>query len=549
MAEETGKVETERPRVVSVAGLLLLMLPLIGVIGVVLGMIAVSMAQDNAARLVTELGAEGVTDARKLVDTMISGMWLQTGGTILVRLLQAIAMAVLAFFVLRGSRAARITVFVLAGLSVLAVICVGVLTGVLQKLRGDLDRLSQRAGFRAINETDVLPGWFQPVNYALLGLSVAMILAAVVLLTRPAANAYFHRGRPAPQPPPLPGGPPPQPPSSESPDGPPPPGGSLAGDPQQSPPPDAGSVPRPVGEQAAAEPAPAGSGGSPAFIRRAAVVLVVVIALVGVFFTVRGTHGIPRPPTAVPAVPTLPPDKPHDVVYVVEIFGPSSAGMMSYSKAEGVSATESIPDNLPAYSGTSRFSSSLGVTVFMTASVSPARDFPASAIIPKMRCSIHVDGVISAIETGSGFCTAMFRLDDFTGVPIVPTRDPSSVPDNGCGYVDNFQVADVVADATGHKRRVPRVVVKPNGYCNYEFAARDNYVRVKWNAGRKLNPAPGEKIIMVDDVRAIWNAEDKGMQFEFPSGVLWLQADMPVSDKVAQRIVVDLFDFARPLVR
>lgn len=566
MVDETDVVETERPMVVSVAGFLLLMLPLIGVIGVVLAVIAAGIAQDNAGRLAAELAAEGVTDGQKLVDTMISGMWLQAGGAAVVRLLQAIALGVLAFFVLRGSRGARITVFVLAGLSVLAVVCLGVLTGVLQELRGNLDRLGQRAGFRTINETDVLPGWFQPVNYALLGLSVVMILAAVVLLTRPAANAYFNRGRPTPRPPMPPGGMPPggMPPGGSEP-GRPPSSGSPAGEPQQDRPPNAGTVPQqagPVGEPPPGGPGgpvagppqamgsePVASGFPPGFIRRAAIVLVVVVALVGGFFALRGTREIPRMPTAIPAVPTLPPDKPHDVVYVVEIFGLSRSGSISYTQAEGGSNTEPIPDNLPAYSGTTRFTSSRGVTVVLNASAMPPNEFPASAIFPRLRCSIHVDGVISATKTGTGFCTAMFRLDEFTGVPVVPTKAPASAADNGCGYVNNFQVADVVADVTGQKRRVPRVTVKPNGYCNYEFAPRDNYVRVKWNAGRTLNPARGEKIITVKDVRAIWSADDKGMRFEFPTGVLWLQADMPVSDKVAQRIVTDLFDIARPLVR
>jgi hypothetical protein len=284
-------------------------------------------------------------------------------------------------------------------------------------------------------------------------------------------------------------------------------------------------------------------------IRRVTIVLVVVVALVGAFLALRDTSEIPRMPTAIPAVPTLPPEKPRDVVYVVEIFGPSRSGSISYSRAEGGANTEPIPDNLPAYSGTTRFTSSRGVTVMLNASAMPPAEFPASAIFPRLRCSIHVDGVISATKTGTGFCMAMYRLDEFTGVPVVPTTAPSRAADNGCGYVDNFQVADVVANITGQKRRVPRVEVQPNGYCLYEFAPRDNYVRVKWNAGRKLNPTPGEKIITVQDVRAIWSADDKGMQFEFPTGVLWLQADMPVSDKVAQRIVTALFDIARPLVR
>ena len=142
---------------VTVAGLLLLMLPVVGVIGVVMAVVAVSAAQDAAAALVVELAGQGVPDGQQLVDGMTSAMWLQLGGTAVVRLFQAIALGLLAFFVLRGSRGARIAVFVLAGLSVLAVVCLGVLTGVLRELRGNLDRLGERAGFRTVDETDALP--------------------------------------------------------------------------------------------------------------------------------------------------------------------------------------------------------------------------------------------------------------------------------------------------------------------------------------------------------------------------------------------------------
>jgi hypothetical protein len=553
MAEEKDTAGIDRPTVVSVAGLLLLTLPLLGVIGVGLAVIAVSVAEGNAGRLVTELVAEGVTDGQSLVDTMISGMWLQLGGTAVVRLLQAVAMGVLAFFVLRGSRGARITVFVLAGLSVLAVACLGVLTGVLQELRGNLDQLGRRAGFRTFTENDVLPGWFSPVNYALVGLSVLTILAAVVLLTRPAANAYFNHGRPDPRSPVPPAGPPSDRPVSRiSADGEPQQGDPLnaavvssQAEPVMQQPPD---VPDAAPPQAIGPPGVAGAT-PPGFLRRAAIVFVVVAVVVGGFLVLRDAGDIPRVPTSVPAGPTLPPDKPHNVVYVVEIFGLSSSGSISYTGADGGTDTETIPGNLPAYSGTARFTGGRGVTVWLNASAMPSTEYPASVIIPKVRCSIHIDGVISAMETGTGFCAATFRLDEFTGVPVVPTRAPSSIPDNGSRYVNNFDVADVVADNTGQKRRVPRVNLRPNGYCNFEFAPRGNYVSVKWNSGSKLNPARGETIIMVDEVRAIWKPDKKGMQFEFPSGVLWIQADMPVSDKIAQNIVLDLFDIAKPLVR
>jgi len=561
MVDETDAVETGRPRVVSIAGLLLLMLPVVGVIGVVMAVVAVSVAQDTSAELIVELAGQGMTDAQRLVDDMISAMWLQLGGTAVVRLLQAVALGLLAFFVLRGSRGARIAVFVLAGLSVVAVGCLGVLTGVLRELRGNLDRLSQRAGFRVVDETDVLPSWFQPVNYALLAVSVVMILVAVVLLTRPSANAYFNRGRPVPPPGgmppggPLPGGPPnagPATPQQAAPVGDQAQAAPVGESPQAGPVGESPQAGPAVGPQQATGPTPVATGFPPGFIRRASIVLVVVVALVGGFFALRGTREVPRMPAAIPAA-SASPDKPRDVVYLVEIFGLSKSGTITYTKAEGGSSTDHIPDNLPAYAGTARFPSSRGVTVSLNGAALPPDEFPASALFPRLRCSIHVDGVVSATNTGQGFCFVMFRLDDFTGVPVKPSKSPSPPPtlppvNTDCGYLTAGQVADVVARVTGQKRRVPKVSAAFDGYCDYKYATRNNYVQVSWTARRKLDPTRSERIIRVKGVRAIWSAGDKGMQFELPTGVLWLQANMPVSDRVAQRIVTELLGVARPKV-
>jgi hypothetical protein len=253
-----------------------------------------------------------------------------------------------------------------------------------------------------------------------------------------------------------------------------------------------------------------------------------------------------------PLAPSLPPDTPRDVVYLVEIFGLTESGTMTYSKAEGGSSTDHIPANLPAYSGTASFARSRGVTVSLNASAIPPDEFPASALTPSLRCSIHVDGVVSATETGQGFCFITFALDEFTGVPVKPSRSPSPAPrvtvNTDCGYLTAEQVADVVARVTGQTRRVPTVSGAFDGYCDYKFAKRGKYVQVSWTPGRELDPTSSERIIRVKGVPAIWSASDKGMQFELPSGTLWLQANMPVSDRTAQRIVTELLGIVRPKV-
>jgi hypothetical protein len=210
----------DRPREVTIAGVLLLLLPLVSVVSLVSALIAVSVAQDNAARIAGELAnefagelGEGLVDTEAMVDSMLSALWLQLGLTSVVRLIQAIGFGVLAFFVLRGSPAGRIGVYVLAALVTVGAVCLGALDGVRQGVRSSFDRVASDAGIAVAYETDLLPGWYRPVNYATIAVSVAMILAVVWLLTRPAAHAYFRRGTSDPgAPPPVTAAPPPTPP-------------------------------------------------------------------------------------------------------------------------------------------------------------------------------------------------------------------------------------------------------------------------------------------------------------------------------------------------
>src|SRR5262245_40340161 len=100
----------DRPREVTVAGLLLFLLPLLSVVSLVAAVVALVAAQDNAARVADELRAQGVLDADQTVQSVVSGLWLQVGGATVIKVVQSVALGVLAFFVLRGSSAARIVV-------------------------------------------------------------------------------------------------------------------------------------------------------------------------------------------------------------------------------------------------------------------------------------------------------------------------------------------------------------------------------------------------------------------------------------------------------
>lgn len=254
-----------RPRQVTAAAVLLLSLPLIGVAGLAVSLAAMSVAHDTASEVVAELEAEferyevsgglDYLDPGAAVDSMLSTMWWQLIVNSAFRLVQAVGLGVLAFAVLRGSQAGRIITFVLAGLMSVGMVCLGVLDLALRAVRNRLDRIGEELGIVHVYEDDLLPSWFDPVNWALIVVSVVVIFVVVWLLTRPAANAYFRRPRavppryPHPGPPtpgmpawgPWPGTPaaggPPQPPAPPGPPPAPAPGWATPPAPPPGPPP------------------------------------------------------------------------------------------------------------------------------------------------------------------------------------------------------------------------------------------------------------------------------------------------------------------------
>lgn len=201
-----------RPSQVTTAGVLLLSVPALSAIGLGLVVIALLAAQDNAARVADELAREGYFDPQGTVDDVLVGLWFQLALNVFIKFVQTVGFGILAFVVLRGSQAGRIIVYVLAGITIVGAFCVAGLDALRLGLYSSLEQTGRDAGMAFVTEADLLPGWFLPANYGLLAVNIVIVLAAVWLLTRPAANAYFNRDRRPPAPRPQPWQQPPPPP-------------------------------------------------------------------------------------------------------------------------------------------------------------------------------------------------------------------------------------------------------------------------------------------------------------------------------------------------
>lgn len=127
---------------------------------------------------------------------------LVVGGTVFVvvlGLLFAAGLAILGIFNNRGRNGARITTWVLGGISVC---CSGFgLAGTALTSSMNLESSNSGTGPTA-NEVEaalnrVLPSWYEPLSTVLSVVSLLAILGAVILLALPASNAFFRKVQPA----------------------------------------------------------------------------------------------------------------------------------------------------------------------------------------------------------------------------------------------------------------------------------------------------------------------------------------------------------------
>jgi hypothetical protein len=115
-------------------------------------------------------------------------------------LLFAAGLAILGIFNNRGRNGARITTWVLGGISLC---CTGFgLAGTAMSSSMNLD--SSSTGGTVPSNTEVqnaingaLPSWYEPLSTVLTVISLLAILGAVILLALPASNAFFRKVQPA----------------------------------------------------------------------------------------------------------------------------------------------------------------------------------------------------------------------------------------------------------------------------------------------------------------------------------------------------------------
>jgi hypothetical protein len=202
-----------RPRQVTTAVWLLALFPLLIVVTVVVTFMALNTATSNADRLIEELSGRQVQliEPETAVKNLLSTMRAQVLAGTFVKVVQAVVLGGLAVFVRRGSQGARIGVYIVAALTSVGAAGLVVLTILRRTLYAALERRSANLGGVFVNESDLLPGWYDWYNYAIVTLSIGLAGAVVWLLTRPASNDYFRRrqrppvrapwGAPGPYPP------------------------------------------------------------------------------------------------------------------------------------------------------------------------------------------------------------------------------------------------------------------------------------------------------------------------------------------------------------
>jgi hypothetical protein len=244
-----------RPTTVTVSSYLLYVAAAVGLISAVLSLTEVSTINSVYKDAYSGTSSEG-TEA-VIVGVTVVG--------VVINILFAAGLAILAIFNNRGRQGARITTWVIGGISLC---CSGFgVAGTALTSSMNLDSGTGPSSSEVEQRlADALPSWYTPVTVVLAAISFLSILGAIILLALPASNAYFRPvqagwdpSMPYPQPPypgqqpqypPYPGQAPGSygPPSSAGPFAPPPPPPgtpSSGGPPPQDPsrPPHPGSPP------------------------------------------------------------------------------------------------------------------------------------------------------------------------------------------------------------------------------------------------------------------------------------------------------------------
>jgi hypothetical protein len=182
---------------VTIAGILMLIGAVVGIIG---GILTIVAGNSIDPEFTTRALASGVsaTDAKRISDSVLASFTGIGAGALVL----GVILAVLMFLVLRGSNAARITTWVVLAMS----LCCGIGNGLLAKTLSNLgdtniegmDKATAQAVGTALKEST--PSWFAVGGLGASCVQVLGYIAVAVLLALPASNAFFRKAPPLPPP-------------------------------------------------------------------------------------------------------------------------------------------------------------------------------------------------------------------------------------------------------------------------------------------------------------------------------------------------------------
>jgi hypothetical protein len=175
--------QRSRPTVVTISTYLLYLVAALGVLGALTGLVIIGPLRDAFAKLYQGTPAEGAEGF--VVGAMV--------GVAVINLLISAGLVVLGIFNNQGRQGARITTWVIGGLTLC---CRGVgsfggFTPTTFNTAGTGNGLpSAEAAQRDLEAA--IPGWYTPVTVTLSVLAALAVLAVIVLLALPASNAFFR---------------------------------------------------------------------------------------------------------------------------------------------------------------------------------------------------------------------------------------------------------------------------------------------------------------------------------------------------------------------
>ncbi|MGY0231093.1 hypothetical protein [Longispora urticae] len=115
-----------------------------------------------------------------------------TGGVgVAINAVIALGFLALAFYTAQGKQVARILTWVFAGIASLCCICGAGSIGLQSSLKNSIPEGDQREAYTKM--LDAQPGWLVPVSVTVQALVAIALLAAIIMLALPAANAYFRK--------------------------------------------------------------------------------------------------------------------------------------------------------------------------------------------------------------------------------------------------------------------------------------------------------------------------------------------------------------------